>query len=499
MAGWVKRVFGTGKKKGPAEGTQIRIPKVDSGSILQPAREVGKSRESRSEGEGPYFKSMGQMKTAIAEHNYEEAARFARKNLAAIPKWMKGYGDLPPSIPVFQQGGTVLALVGDQEGLSRMADLAKGTPVLNEWVDAVEDHLYNLKLFEAIEDAIRSNPNCLQPDVKGLVGEQDGRRVANLISYLEKAGKIVRVKEGRTYRILPADAKDVPTAKPRVPVVSHRTDRTPPKLRQLDIASLEYVPLPRSPNRWDEAQMPRERTTPTEIDGHFQVFDADWKIAKVESIPLPERPDTAFRKLYPNDSGLLMVDDLGNAEGMGDCEASALRYDRTGKLGAKAGFGHGVYRVGVHPLGRGFIAMSKECVLHAYDEHLQSIFDTPLDKAPEIRALRNRFRIPDKQLKNHIRCVALSETAGRYLFTAVDEAWCVDVRGRGLWGARFPLKEGWERIPPPSSSVAADYQVQEALDIVGLAMPFTPEDLKKRYRKLAKRHHHGSQSQRPQI
>ncbi len=490
MAGWVKRVFGTGKTKGPAEGTQIRIPKVDSGSILQPAREVGKSRESRSEGEDPYFKSMGQMKTAIAERNYEEAARFARKNLAAIPKWiprwMKGYGDLPPSIPVFEQGGTVLALVGDQEGLSRMADLAKNTPLLNKWVDSAEDHLYNLKLFAAIEDAIRSHPNCFQRDVKGLVGEQDGRRVANLISYLEKSGRIVRVKEGRTYRLLLGDAKDVPTVAPRAPVASHRTDKTPPKLRQLDMASLDYVPLPRSPMRWE---VTRERMAPVEIKDHFEVLDADWTITNIESIPLPQRPDTAFRKLYPNDSGLLMIDDLGKAEGMDCAEASALRYGRSGRLDATAGLGHGVYRVGVHPLGAGFIAMSKDCVLHAYNESLQPIFQTPLDESPEIRALRNRFQIPDKQLKNHIRCVALSETAQRYLFTSVDEAWCVDVKGRGLWGARFPLKDGWEKIPTPTSAVATHHQVQEALDAMGLAMPFTPEDLKRRYRELAKRHH----------
>ena len=514
MAGWVKRVFGTGKKKEPAEGTRRNPRRVDNGISLQRGREVVTRGEDRREASDAYFDSMHQARAAIAEHDYEKAARLVRKNLATIPNWIKErkdnvalaeergvYGEeesemtedekvrLPPSIHAFQQGGTVLALVGDQECLSRMADLAKNAPLLNKWVDSVEDHLYNLNLFEAIQDAIRSHPNCLQKDVKGLVGEQDGRRVANLISYLEKAGRIVRVKEGRTYRILPGDAKDVPTAAPRAPVVSHRTDKTPPRLRQLDIASLDYVPLPRSPMRWEEAQVTRERMAPVEIKDHFEVLDADWTITNIESIPLPQRPDTAFRKLYPNDSGLLMIDDLGKAEGMDGAEASALRYGRSGRLDATAGLGHGVYRVGVHPLGSGFIAMSKDCVLHAYNENLQPIVETPLDRSPEIRALRNRFQIPDKQLKNHIRCVALSETAQRYLFTSVDEAWCVDVKGRGLWGTRFPLKDGWERIPTPTSAVATDHQVQEALDAMGLAMPFTPEDLKRRYRELAKRHH----------
>ncbi len=42
----------------------------------------------------------------------------------------------------------------------------------------------------------------------------------------------------------------------------------------------------------------------------------DWQIASVETIPMPERPDTAFRKLALTDSGLMMIDDLGIAEGL---------------------------------------------------------------------------------------------------------------------------------------------------------------------------------------
>ena len=107
-----------------------------------------------------------------------------------------------------------------------MADLAKSTPELGKWVGSVEKHLYDLELFRSIREAVGSHPSCLQTDVKGLVGEKDGRRVANLISYLEKANGIVRVKEGRTYRILPAGTKDVPTQAPRQPVVSDRGDNT---------------------------------------------------------------------------------------------------------------------------------------------------------------------------------------------------------------------------------------------------------------------------------
>ena len=163
---------------------------------------------------------------------------------------------------------------------------------------------------------------------------------------------------------------------------------------------------------------------------------------------MSERPDPAFRKLYPNDSGLLMVDDLGNAEGMEHSEASALQYDRTGKVGAKAGFGHGVYRTGMHPLGKGFIAMSKECVLHAYDEHLQSIFETPLDKSPEIRALRNRFHIADKQLKNHIRCVASFRNSRTVPLHGRGRGMVCGRERQGTMGSQIPLERRVEEDTP---------------------------------------------------
>lgn len=78
------------------------------------------------------------------------------------------------------------------------------------------------------------------------------------------------------------------------------------------------------------------------------------------------------------------------------------------------------------------IAMSRECVVHVYDDALNPLLETALVEAPEIRAIRQRFDIADDELKNHVRCVALSQHADRYLFTVVDEAWCSGIDGRGL-------------------------------------------------------------------
>ena len=452
------------------------------------------SRQRGRRATDAYFENMARIQGAIATQAFDEAAKQVRESFRYIPDWVREnvyeYGSFDIStIPALQQGGTTLALVGDDEGLDRMRNIVNSAPELEPWRAEVEQHLSDRVLFETIMAVVVENPNCLQTDVKTLAGMADGRRIATLISYLEKAGKLVRVKAGRTYRLLLPGSPDVPEPPPKRIVTSHRADRKPPPLSEIDIASLDYVTLPRAPLRWEEAQVARERAATPEPSEPFEIRDAGWRIIAVEKIPATERPDTAFRQMYPTESGLVMVDDLGKADGLGQIDAAALRYDREGKLAAKKGLRHGVYRVGVHPLGHGLIAMSRDCVLHAYDEFLDLILETALTQTPEIVALRTRFDIADEQLKNHIRCVALSETASRYLFTTVDEAWCVDKSGNGLWGAKLPFKEGWTRVSSPSSGFGTSSEVDHALALMGLSLPLTPEELKRRYRELAKKWH----------
>ena len=452
------------------------------------------SRSPKREASDRYFQTLLRMQTAISANDFDSAARLVRLNLRYIPDWVdescRRYGSLEvSSIPALQQGGTILALAGDQDGLTEMGEIVTTIVELGPWTDSVKQHLRDLRLFSAILDAVAKYPRCLQTEVKGLVGEADGRRVATLISYLERAGKIVRIRKGRTYEIVLPGSPFVPKAPPKRNIGSHRTDRRDPELREIDLSALSYVPLPPAPPSWEEAVGEVDRANVPTPESHFEIHDADWRIESIENIPLAERPDPAFRQLHPNASGLLMIDDLGKAEGLGNIDAAALLYDRAGSLVAKAGLQHGTYRVGVHPLGRGLIAMSRDCAIHAYDDRLALILETALAEAPEIQALKRRFNISGEKLKNHIRCVALSADARRYLFTAVDEAWCVGLDGQGLWGAKLPLKAGWTRVATPTSIYQTSAEVEQALEVMGLSLPIDPNQVKRRYRSLAKKWH----------
>ena len=133
--------------------------------------------------------------------------------------------------------------------------------------------------------------------------------------------------------------------------------------------------------------------------------------------------------------------------------------------------------------------MSRDCVAHAYDDSLKCILETSLSESPEVHTLQQRLEIGAAELKNHLRCIAMAYDNSRYIFTGVDEAWCVDIGGRGLWGVKLPIKEGWSRVAEPSSTFGTRADIIRALEFMNLTFPYTAEDLKQRYRKLAKQWH----------
>ena len=234
------------------------------------------------------------------------------------------------------------------------------------------------------------------------------------------------------------------------------------RLRELDWKSLPCVKLPPPLVRRDGR---REHKPPIATD-LFEVQATAWRLKSVEKLPTALRPDSAFRRFHPIASGLLMLDDLGNAEGFGDIEAAILRYDRNGRLAAKAGFTHRLYRLGIHPLGREFIAMSADCMVYAYDDDLRLLWRTALASA------RDR---------------------SRYLFTAVDEAWCMDMRGEVIWGLKLPPQETRSGLGGTGlgawAEADSDAEVARVLALLELALPVTPQQIRSRYRELAMRWH----------
>jgi hypothetical protein len=74
-------------------------------------------------------------------------------------------------------------------------------------------------------------------------------------------------------------------------VNSRRTDRRAPRLREVDLNSLPYVPLSRAPLRWG-TQAGRAHPQRQEAEALFEIRDAPWQLAASS----PSKPSSAGRK-----------------------------------------------------------------------------------------------------------------------------------------------------------------------------------------------------------
>ena len=442
----------------------------------------------RDDATAAYYATMADMQQAISARDYRRAAALVLENMDQIPAWVREtrseFGDVPPTIPALETGGTMLAITRDQRGLERMQQLVAQIPELSGREATVQQHLSDFHLVRGIQQAIEKNPGCKQTELKTLIGVSDGRRPATLIRWLEKHGEVVRRKKGRTYALYSPSAAPEVVEVPTPIIASHRTDG-PKQPRKLDLSGLERVALPRAPHRWEDNS--RGSLEPSDIKSYFQVMDAlDWSLGEIEKLPMKERPDPAFRQMHACGTGIFMIDDLGNAERFPNAPAAAIHYGRRGDLRAKGALLHDTYRIQVNPMGTGLAALSRTAVLHAYDASLEPFFQTTLHDAPEMQYGKSRFGAEDSNLKNHVRCVALSPRNDFYLFTLADMAWVVNIgTGKAQWGLQMPTQEGWRQVSTPAVGVATDAEIRAALELMHLEWPIEERDITRRYRALA--------------
>ena len=150
-----------------------------------------------------YHQSMEKMTSLIHLRQYTEAVPAISANVEDFVEQFRNWDEdlLSMYVPAFEQGARVLALMGETERLNRMHEVVTTIPKFRGYVREVEKHQREVVMFQSIREAVRDNPDCLQPDVKVIIGEVDGRHVAALIGVLENAGEIVKVRDGRQIRL----------------------------------------------------------------------------------------------------------------------------------------------------------------------------------------------------------------------------------------------------------------------------------------------------------
>ena len=479
-----------------------------------PAEGVGVDLPSKAGASDPYFELMGRLQVAYSNGDFEAARQVVQATLPQLRKfvkrWTAEYGTFDiASIPVLETGGRVLAILEDRETLELMAKEVRQLATLYPWRDTIEGHLADVEVVHRIRGAVGEQPGLLQNRLKFHLGLDDGRHLALIVGLLDKCGRLCRTRVKKTYALtlpgqpLPVDLQDavggtagrstaLPSSSRSSSVVQsslspgHGKGRRTLQPREISLENLPYVSLPRAPARWEAKRTARRSTSPA----HFLVTEGtSWELTKPESIPKEERPDPAYRRLCPSSVGMFLVDDLGKAERHPGAPSSLLSVDRAGEVVAEVPLGWDLYRTEVNPLGQGVVAVSRGGILHAYDSRLTLRVAAPLFETPEVRRAKKRFSITEDALKSHIRTAALSPDGSRYLFTIVDEAWCIGMDGEPRWGLRFPHKEGWARVSTPVERYGSSQEIDEAMSLMGLDFPVSSDDVKTKYRALAKQWH----------
>jgi hypothetical protein len=153
-----------------------------------------------------YFALHEQIQAAHKARDYREVGRLARQTYDLLPTFVaackREYGrwDIQTSVAV-HTGGTVLAVLQDEEGVQLLQRTLTAVHELEPWRPIGDAAAADLRLVSRILAGVAATPGIRQADLRTHLADADGRRVAALAAWLEKAGRIRRVRTGKDYEL----------------------------------------------------------------------------------------------------------------------------------------------------------------------------------------------------------------------------------------------------------------------------------------------------------
>jgi hypothetical protein len=523
MFDFLKRAFGHSPiapgpdiKSGPSRASVCPTSQnVTAGNeIPKTSKLVGAAAVKR------YFELSNVITVAKAGGDFATAVRAARETyplMPAVVRQMKiefGGFDICTSHAV-HTASTLMAVIGDRQGISELRETLQATPELRGWLPFAEEAQADADLVDRIMAAVNAQPGVKQKELKEKI-DGDGRRLGLLASWLEKGKRLQRVSQGSTFLLYStafplsslaseSDPSPEDRCSPEPILVSvHRRGptRSTARARNVDFARITYIRLPRAPIAWQERSQDQKGATSVSKTGsapedpgskvpRFSVTGDGWTLSSEESLAPAKRPNSAYRETFHTAGSTIWIDRTGKRVEFPTAPAVVLTTDRQGSRLAERGLAYDVYRADVNGDGSGMLFLSRDGILHGYTEALDSFLVDRVEDIPEYAEQAKRFGIDPHSLKNHVRCVALTQDRSRSLVTVVDEAWCYDLTtNRPVWGLRFPSKEGWTKVAAERSErVGASADVVAALQLMGLALPVSPEAITRQYKVLAMRWH----------
>ena len=216
---------------------------------------------------------------------------------------------------------------------------------------------------------------------------------------------------------------------------------------------------------------------------------SDWVLEGGRKLKVDERPHPAFEVIAIDQSGTWLLDRSGKSVDQATVKSVLRRLDRSGEVAAEKRLAHDVFRTGSRSTGSISI-MDSSGVLFIYDVNLTLVLESDLRNDPRVV---DHFRTVETnywgEFKSQVRAIDVEPDGKRYLFTLADEAWCCTMAGQRSWGVVMPLKEGWKRVVERTGRFSMGREIDEALGLLGLSLPVSPVEIKRKYRSLAFAHH----------
>lgn len=456
-----------------------------------------------------YCELSGEIERAKRNGDYKTAIIAARETFplltVVVAATIQEYGkwDITTSHAV-HTASTLMAVEEDRTAIAELRAALQAIPGLSDWLLVVDAAEEDAGIVARVKAAIRARPGVHQAELKKVTGLSDGGRIGQLVAYLERGGHIRRVRAGRTYELYAADyapttASGVSTAVASMPVPPQASEEiavvAPPapwrgrpaqQPQEPGFASLRVLRLPLAPAAWEHGGSDgrgESRATKKIRDGAaFAVSGDGWTLADERKLAPDERPDPAFKQSYPGRRWTYWLDPRGRTTRWPNALSIVRVSDETGSDVAEGGLAWDTYRVDTNVDGSAILFLSRDGILHGYGPDLQLLIAARLRDLPEYQACTKRLGLPDENLRNHVRCIAISTDRTRYIVTVVDEAWCLSITGEVLWGLRFPTSERWAPVTRSVESIGQSSEVTQALSLLGLSLPVTPEEITRAYR-----------------
>lgn len=105
------------------------------------------------------------------------------------------------SIPALDEPLSYYAINGYDGQIQNIEEIVGFFPELSGWQEMINNAKETASMFARLLKTIKENPGTLQKDIKKLINVDDGKKVANVLYYMELYGKIRKEKSGNTNKL----------------------------------------------------------------------------------------------------------------------------------------------------------------------------------------------------------------------------------------------------------------------------------------------------------